>query len=319
MNKYTLTLIVLLTSLVGFSQVTDKEKDLKTVDTLSTNGWEKSGYFAIGVGQVALSNWAGGGVNSISLSGLLSLKANYKKDKFYWNNEGTFAFGIINQDKSKLWIKNDDKIDISSKAGKIIKKNMSMAGLFNFRTQFAQGFEDEAQKKLISKFAAPAYSILALGLDFQPTTSFSVFVAPLTLKTTYVADQELANAGAYGVDAAVMNPAGQITENGKMTRNEMGGYVKFAFSKSFNKSIALGTKLDLFSNYLSNPQNIDVNWEALLTIKAGKYITTTISSQILYDDDVDIAIDADNDGIAEKKGPRLQFREALALGFSVNF
>lgn len=317
--KKILTTLSLCIAILSNAQVTEKEDALKSVDTLSTDGWKKSGYFGIGIGQVALSNWAGGGVNSISLSGLLNLSANYKKDKFYWNNEGVFAFGIINQDKSALWIKNDDKIDVTSKAGKVIKKGTSFAGLFNFRTQFAQGFEDEAQLKMISKFAAPAYSILAVGFDFQPLTSLSIFVAPITLKTTYVADQFLADAGAYGVEGATYSDAGVLLESGKLLRNEMGGYMKIAYNKSFTKSVALGTKLDLFSNYLSNPQNIDVNWEALLTIKAGKYITTTISTQILYDDDVDIAIDTNDDGVTDKRGPRLQFREALSVGFSVNF
>ena len=30
------------------------------------------------------------------------------------------------------------------------------------------------------------------------------------------------------------------------------------------KNIGFTTKIDLFSNYLDKPQNIDVNWETLL-------------------------------------------------------
>lgn len=309
-------------SLASFNltaQVTEQEKSLKTVDTTSTNGWTKSGIFSLGFGQVALSNWAGGGVNSLSLNGLLNLSANYRDDKYYWNNSATLSFGIINQDKSEFWVKNDDKIDLASKLGKFWTKKAAFAAMLNFRTQFAPGYESPDQLNLISRFAAPAYNILGIGIDLKPKSYFSVFAAPLTVKTTIVADQNLADAGSFGVEEAEYNTAGDLINKGSNIRNEIGGYVRFDFAKDLSQWISLGSSLDLFSNYANNPQNIDVNWEVLLSIKAGKYITTTISTQLLYDDDIDIAIDENNDGVTDKVGPRLQFKEVLGVGMSVKF
>ena len=61
--------------------------------------------------------------------------------------------------------------------------------------------------------------------------------------------------GAFGVDP------------GKAVRSEFGGYVKVSFKKELLKNIRITTNLDLFSNYLFEPQNIDVNWDMLLTFK----------------------------------------------------
>ncbi len=79
------------------------------------------------------------------------------------------------------------------------------------------------------------------------------------------------------------------------------------------------TKLDLFSNYLHNPQNVDVSWETIIGFKVNKYISATITTQLVYDDDVKIAVDKNGDGINESFGPRTQFKEVLGIGFSYNF
>ena len=85
------------------------------------------------------------------------------------------------------------------------------------------------------------------------------------------------------------------------------------------ENITILTKLDLFSNYMDNPQNIDVGWETLLTMKVNKYISATLTTHLIYDDDIDIAVDTDNDGITDETGPRTQFKEVLGIGFTYNF
>jgi hypothetical protein len=75
----------------------------------------------------------------------------------------------------------------------------------------------------------------------------------------------------------------------------------------------------LFSDYLENPQNIDASWEVLISMKVNKYISTTLSTHLLYDDDIDIAVDTNNDGITDRFVPRTQFKEVLGVGFSYKF
>jgi hypothetical protein len=165
---------------------------------------------------------------------------------------------------------------------------------------------------------APAYFLLALGMDYKPNSKISIFLAPITQKTTFVNSAFLADQGAYGVEPAYIDDNGNYVP-GIKHRTEFGGYLRACYKDQFFKNIDFQTKLDLFSNYLKKPGNIDVNWEVLMAFKVTKYISTTISTQLIYDDDIIINIDKNNDGIYEVSGPRIQFKEIISLGFSYSF
>ena len=169
----------------------------------------------------------------------------------------------------------------------------------------------------ISGPLAPAYLLGSLGLDYKPNDDFNMYISPVTSKITIVIDQDLANSGAFGVTPADTS-GGIIVSKGEKARFELGGYIRMEYRKKLMENITVLTKLDLFSNYLSNPQNIDVGWETLLTLKVNKYISATLSAHLIYDDDIDIAGDSDNDGEIEYI-PRTQFKEVLGIGFSYNF
>ena len=83
------------------------------------------------------------------------------------------------------------------------------------------------------------------------------------------------------------------------------------------KNVGLTSKAELFSNYLKNAQNVDINWEVLLSLKVNKYISATLSTQLLYDDDIDIAVDKDKDQIIDYVGPTVQFKEVLGVGITL--
>ncbi len=189
--------------------------------------------------------------------------------------------------------------------------------MFNFRTQFAPGYAivDGVPNKdaTISDAFAPAYTLLALGMDYKPNDKFSAFISPVTMKNTIVMDDVLSAAGAFGV------------EKGKNFRAELGGYVKLQYSTELVKNVGLATKIDLFSNYLNNPQNIDVNWETLISMKINEFMTATIATQLLYDHDINIVKEqpvVDENGVvtdAGSIGPGVQFKEVLGIGFSYKF
>ncbi|OQA01128.1 MAG: hypothetical protein BWY70_00485 [Bacteroidetes bacterium ADurb.Bin408] len=283
-------------------------------------GWRTGAVLSINASQSSFTNWAAGGQNSISLNGLTSLFANYKTKRSGWDNTLDLGYGKQHQGKEIGWLKTDDKIDFSSKYGQMASKEWFCAGLLNFKSQFDDGFKYPNDSVPISRFLAPAYIIAAVGMDYKPSKYFSAFVAPATAKTTIVKDQTLADAGAFGVEKAVLDGNGAVVTPGKNIRNEFGGYVKIAFQKDeLVKNINLTTKLDLFSNYLENPKNVDVSWEVLIAMKVNKYITATISTHLLYDDDVDIAIDKDKDGTPEKMAPRTQFKQVIGVGLSYKF
>jgi len=322
--KIILTLFLLTIHLLAFTQITEIESKLRTKTEDTIVGWKKNGNFTFNLAQTSLTNWASGGQNSIAINTLFNYTINYKNKTSSWDNSFDVGYGILRQGEVKTFTKTDDKIDILSKYGRRAKKNLFYAVALNLKTQMAPGFNTDNDSVRISTFMAPAYIIGSIGMDYKPLKSLSFFVAPFTSKTTIVNDQDLANKGFFGVTPAVYDTNGIVLENGSKIRSEFGGYIRMIytkndFEKEFLKNIGITTKLDLFSNYLKNPQNIDINWETLITMKINKYIALSISTHLYYDDDIVIAIDKNKDGVIDSRGPRLQFKQILGVGFSYRF
>lgn len=290
-----------------YAQTTEPEKQLTVQPADTLNGWEKGGTVNINTSQTSLTNWAAGGQSSLSLNTLLSVYLNYQKNKMFWENTLDLGYGSIKQNKESGWRKTDDKIDLASKMGIKATEKLYYAALLNFKTQMAPGYHFPDDSTRISKFLAPGYWISAIGIDYKPNDNFDAFIAPLTLKATFVNDPDLSNAGAFGI------------EPGNKAFGEFGGYIRLSGKKELMENIAFQTKLDLFSNYLNHPQNIDVNWETLLSMKVNKYISASLSTHLIYDHDIDIDIDENDDGIIDKTGPAIQFKEVLAAGLSIIF
>jgi hypothetical protein len=285
----------------------------------SLRHWHRGALLGFNFTQASFTNWAAGGENSISGQAKASGFINYKNDSATWENGLDLAYGLIQQNSNYLR-KTDDKIDFTSKYGHYaFKKVWYYSVLFGFKTQFFPGydFKDDTAKTLISDFMSPAYLILAAGIDYKPNKHFSFFTAPLTGKTTIVMNQTLANAGAYGVDKALYDTAGNIIKPGKNVRNEFGGYVRISYKADIMTNVSLTARAEFFTNYLRQPQNVDVNAEVLLTMKVNKYIAASFNMQAIYDNDINIAVDKNHDGVIDGNGPRLQFRQVLGVGFSV--
>ena len=292
------------------SQVTEAEGKLKEHKTDTLSGWKTGGVSGVNLAQTALINWAAGGEKSFAVNGIFSLFANYKKEKINWDNSLDLGFGLLKQGESDFK-KTDDKVDFLSKFGREAYKNLYYAGLFNFKSQMTPGYNylSDGTRTKISDAFAPAYIIIALGMDYKPTSYLSIFAAPVTGKITVVTDEVLSNAGAFGV------------EPGKNNNSEFGGYMRFIFTKNdfkgeFMKNVSITSKLDLFSNYLKNPQNIVVNWENLIALKVNKYINVNLSTHLIYDDKIKIAKEVD--GVVEE-APRVQFKEIFGVGVSFKF
>lgn len=320
MKRIFALLIVLTTANLAFSQTTEAEKDLKeqVPDTIK-NGWRTGGVVSLNFTQVSLTNWAAGGNNSISLNGIASLYANLKKGNSTWDNSLDLGYGLLKQDEEGVR-KTDDKLDFMSKYGQKAFNHWYYAGLVNFKSQMAPGYNYPDDSTVISRFLAPGYILGAIGMDYKPSDAFTLFISPLTTKMTIVADEKLANAGAFGVDAATYDETtGKIITKGKMLRSEYGGYLRAILNKEVMKNIKLITKLELFSDYLEHPDHIDVNWEVLLALKVNDYISATVFTQLIYDHDIDIAVDENNDGVIDAFGPRVQFKEVLGIGFTYKF
>lgn len=192
MKKHLLLIcIAVSTSLTAFGQI-------KIEEDTTVNGWKKGGFFAINFNQVSLTNWAAGGESALSATALGSAFVKYRKDDLYWETVLDAGYGFITTSSQPLR-KNEDKLELNSKFGKKAKGKFYYAGMLNFRTQFAPGFNFPNDSVEISRFMAPAYLSLALGMDYKPNEWFSAFISPATGRSTFVLDQNLADAGQFGV------------------------------------------------------------------------------------------------------------------------
>jgi len=305
MKSTRILVTVILLSIFGIieAQVTEGEKNLKTLSTDTVSGWKKGVATSLNFSQTALVNWSAGGENSYALNAMIGMFANYKNKMSAWDNSLDMGYGLLNQGDQGLR-KTDDRIELTSKYGRKAFKNFYWAGLFNFKTQFMPGYKyTSTTETKISNFLAPGYFVAALGLNYKPDNYFSAFLAPVTGKLTVVTDEDLSAIGAFGVEA------------GKKSRSEFGGYARFNYAKNdfkaeLLKNISLQSKLDLFSNYLDKPQNVDVSWENIILMKVNKYIAISLNTNLLYDADI---VDP-TDGKA-----KIQFKEILGVGFSYKF
>ncbi|MES2138847.1 MAG: DUF3078 domain-containing protein [Bacteroidota bacterium] len=292
-----------------------------------TTYWKKSGFLGLNASQTSLSNWQGGGDNNVAINAILNVEAVYKKDKQEWTNKLDAQYGLIKPGDVKNFRKNIDQLFALSKYNiSAFGKYWYYAAQADYRTQFAPGFNydgDSIIGRATSDINSPGYIQLALGLDFKPTDYFSVTIAPAAGKITVVNRQHLADAGAFGVEKATYDDAGNMLTMGKKTRFEFGGRIVVKFKKEIVKNFTLDSYLDLFSNYGHNPQNIDVVFNNLFTLKINKYFSANFISQLAYDDDIIIKRDWDKDGKYDNKndinGPRVQLLSTVALGFGYKF
>ncbi len=351
MKKILFTIMLSGLSVLGMAQVTDNEDALRdqSANSDTTNGWKFGGLTNITFTNTKLYNWAAGGDNSVALAGVASVFANYKKDKNIWDNSLDFGYGIMRQGTKEFdangitydrpFKKTDDKIEFVSKYGRLAFKNWYYAALLDFKTQMTNGYNwvGDTTKNIISKAMAPAYLTGGIGLDYKPNNYFSAYISPITARFIFVTDQDLADLGSFGVDPAEYqkNFAGDADSvfadgtklklnDGKNMKYELGGYVRLQYTRTewnqeWLKNVGLTSKLNLFSNYLDNPQNIDVDWETLITWKLYKFFTVSFNMHLLYDDDTKTIEVDEISGENITKGPKVQFKEILGLGFSYSF
>lgn len=285
---------------ITFLSITAIAQDAPAEDE-NTDGWKTGGIATLNFSQVAMQNWSSGGQNS--LSGLAFFKgfANYTQGNSTWDNSLYMGYGLQKLGEDD-WFKNDDRLEFATKYGQKAPGHWYYSALLDFKTQFTKGYGADDLNKHISNFFAPAYLNIGIGMDYKPNDDFTVFISPLTGKMTFVTDTALSNGGAFGVEA------------GESFRAELGAFVKVAYKKELMTNVSYVTKLDLFSSYLDNPQNIDVNWDNLLVFKVNDYINASIMFNLIYDDDVLFDITDDNGDIYQ--APRLQWKEMFGLGIT---
>ncbi|MCF8368205.1 MAG: DUF3078 domain-containing protein [Bacteroidales bacterium] len=286
--------------------------------------WKRRGDISLMFSQTSFTNWAPGGENNITMNGIFNYYAGYIKGKAKWETMLGLAYG---QTKTGVqdYRKSEDKIDLQSIYGYQASEVWYYSANFNFKTQFAEGYnyhdgDPTIGKVKISNFLAPAYISIGPGMEYRPKEYLSFYFSPATAKWIIVNDQDLADAGSFGVEGATYeadslgNPdlTKKLTD-GEKSKFEMGAYFRFLFVKDIVKNVNLSTKLELFSDYLKDPQNVDVNWDTMINMKVNDWISANFGLQMVYDHDTPVM---DKDG---NIGPRTQIKQLLSVGLSYKF
>lgn len=295
MKKIILTICILAVSFASYAQEAQQSDPNAAV-------WNKGIATNIGFSQLSLTNWAAGGVGQLSLSTYADLYANMTKGKMIWANELQAGYGFIHSFDKNYLLKSDDRLIFDSKFGYKAAEKLYFSMVYNFRTQFAEGW-DGSHENVISNFLAPAYTSLGLGIDYTPAPNVAINFAPLTGKVTMVRPEELRTR--YG------NAADQFA------RFELGAQLKFD-AKLEVENFKVGTSLVLFSDYLNKPLNIKVNWDVNAEARISKLFSVTLRTNLIYDDNIKLTkYNERTKTTYEAAG--IQFKELFSIGFSYVF
>ncbi len=293
---------------IGFSNTIELVSIKRTKRAADPVWWKHKNAIGFDLNQVSFVNWNSGGQNSVS--GLFKVEFARVYEKLYtlWNNQVSARYGLNNQQNRGL-IKTDDEIRLSSSFGyrKDTLSNWYFSAQFNFRTQFTDGFKEPEDPDPISRFFAPAYLHLGIGSQYNIKKKlFSIYVSPLTLKSTYVFDEKLSGEGAFGV------------QPGERSRHELGILVRSKWEKEIFKNVAMVNDLELYTDYINDFGNIDIEWILNFQFKINKVFQASFRSHLIYDNDIKIK-ETNEDGEVETLGARLQLKQQLAIGIIYNF
>ena len=304
--------------------------------------WTNSLKTNVSVGQTSLTNWAAGGDNTVSLAAFIDANANYKKNEMFWNNRLQLDYGFLYASSKPILQKSTDRIYLESKWGYKTEKmkNFYFSANFDFKSQFTTGYDyktpdnlkDDAgfdlegsalrqawrdARVLKSGFLAPAYTNLALGIDWTPAKWLSVNFAPLTGGYVIVKDAALRESYSMGLKKEFEGKTDIPTDGSQFrsARFEFGAQLKVDAKVNINDNFSYSTQVVLFSNYLDKPQNLRVNWDNRIDWKLAKYFSFTVTTNLIYDDKVMIKSDKDIDRYPNGR-QRVQFKESIAFGFT---
>ena len=320
---------------------------------------------ALNYGGTFHQNWAAGGDEfSHNLRAFVDANANYKKDAIFWNNRLQLDFGFLYASSKPILQKSDDRIYLESKFGYSIGENFFVSANFDFKSQFAKGYDyktpggailDQFKAKpadptpdleslskadrirawedarvLKSDILSPAYTNLALGVDWTPTNWFSMSVSPLTGGFVIVKDIELRKA--YGMGAvneddqaykdALANYEATKTRDDllvlgsflKSSRFELGAQIKMDFKVTINDKFKFTSQIVAFTDYLMmNAKDGGygrVAWDNRIDFNLTKYIALNFISNMLWDSKVTMVRDNGTEFCP------VQWKEMLGIGLT---
>ena len=282
------------------------------------------GSYGLNINQLALSNWAAGGENSWAGKAFANFSLVYHKKKFEQKLVGSFAFGISRFADRRLE-KQDDKIDLTYALSLNSKTRWNISMVATFNTQFANGYKYPNDSTVISSFFAPAYLTLSAGYTYKTKNErFQIFLSPMAGKVTFVFNQDLADAGNFGVKKGYYDEENNWIP-GENIAAALGVNVIVNYKQPIGKNITYTTMLNTFYNYIERRDDdrlpLDVNWENTVNFVISKHLTTMLFVHLKYDHNTTFPVYETIEGVETvvDNVPKLQLKESVGIAFVHNF
>ena len=268
--------------------------------------------FALNQGMV--TNWVKGGENSISTALDITWFADYSNKPMLLSsaNFARIKYGLIKSGDNDIR-KNIDLLETNSKVNHKAFGKFDFSGIMLFKTQVSKGYSYPNDSVPVSKFINPAVLTLGFGLDYKPNKQTSINLSPLSYKATFVPDTASIDQTKYGVAPD------------RRSKHEPGASFMITNEMRPVKNMVITNRLQLFTNYINNPLNIDVDWEMIFQANLNWFTDVRLNTHLMFDDDTKtLVFDRDKnpvmgtDGV-QKKTARIQFKELLGLSFIFRF
>ena len=346
MKKYLLSLLALCMTTSIFAQDVAAEP----------SPWSCTGVLGLNASATGLVNWAAGGNNNVTGVAFGKVRLLYSGENLSWETNLNLEYGLSYIDqKYDPFQKSSDVIDFKTKFGWQFHKAWFLTVSGGFKSQFDLGRSyngSETDDPIVSKFLAPSYTDISVGIDWKPNDIFSVYLSPVAGKitTAFVGDamnekyasmypledgglrQAMQEKYATWTYSKVKNEDGTYDKIYKNYKAELGLTLKGAINYTY-KDLKIITSVGLFTPYAwdktemfdANGEfigyrdnnrrfgNFDVDWDAAISYQFLKCLNVTLSTSLKYYNGVKIA-DADGN-LAE----RVQFKGTLGLGVGYSF
>ena len=286
-------------------------------DTSKKDPWKIGGILVLNLSQQNSAYWVG--INekfALNMGASADAYANWQQGKNTWDNTLKMNYAFVHNQSQGLR-KTSDFIDLYSKYGRDISKNGKtfFALITNFRTQFTNGYDYSIEpRRRTSGFMAPATLLLTPGIEWRPNKYFSLFGSPIGARWVIVSNDPFSYSFPNGIrpDGSQEDPISKLygVNPYRKVDGQFGAFVSAKFDKEVFKNVVYKSRLDLFSNYLNKPQNIDIFWTNNLIFKVNKWLALSYQWNIAYDDDFVPK------GLA---GPRTQFLGTFGVGLAGKF
>ena len=280
-------IIILITSVNIYSQ------EIVEKDSL----WTKRGNIAVLLNQTGFSDWVGGGTNNFSATIKFDYEWEYRDKGWNWLSNVESAFGLAKYKNAPFARKIDDRILIQSIVGKEFTRNLSFSAFFNFTSQIGNGYkykkddDNNEIRELTTRIFSPAYFQIGSGFLWKKDEKLWVNYSPIASRLILVSKKF--------TDALSENDTYFGVSPNKSSRYELGANLTFHSEGSLLENVNYKQDLKLFSNYLEDASNIDLDYLAQIEINVNSLLSTQLIFQLIYDDNA---------------VSRLQVREVFGVG-----